>query len=101
MITDQPVNNHDDMCKVTDNILRDAGMTIQDSGGKVTFAVRHAEGSVTRIVSETIKAGTIKIQARLAKDGTPVHPLYLPAALCPIPYHANRKRPGTTDGSDA
>jgi crotonobetainyl-CoA:carnitine CoA-transferase CaiB-like acyl-CoA transferase len=38
MITDQPVNNHDDMRKVTDNILRDAGMTIEDSGGAVTFA---------------------------------------------------------------
>ena len=38
MITDQPVNNHDDMRKVTDNMLRDAGMTIEDSGGKVTFA---------------------------------------------------------------
>lgn len=38
MITHQPVDNHDDMCKVTDNILRDAGLTIEDSGGKVTFA---------------------------------------------------------------
>ncbi len=38
MIINQPVNNHDDMHKVTDNILRDAGMTIKDSGGKVTFA---------------------------------------------------------------
>ncbi len=38
MNTDQPVNNHDDMRKVTDNVLRDAGMTIEDSGGKVTFA---------------------------------------------------------------
>ena len=38
MITDQPVNNHDDMRKVTDNILRDAGMAIEDSGGEVTFA---------------------------------------------------------------
>ena len=38
MITNQPVNDHDDMRKVTDNILRDAGMTISDSGGKVTFA---------------------------------------------------------------
>ncbi len=38
MNTNQPVNNHDDMHKVTDNILRDAGMTIEDSGGKVTFA---------------------------------------------------------------
>ena len=38
MITDQPVETHDDMRKVTDNILRDAGMTISDSGGEVTFA---------------------------------------------------------------
>jgi len=38
MIMNQPVNNDDDLRKVTDNILRDAGMTIQDSGGKVTFA---------------------------------------------------------------
>ncbi len=38
MNTNQPVNNHDDMRKVTDNVLRDAGMTIEDSGGKVTFA---------------------------------------------------------------
>jgi len=38
MNADQPVNNHDDMRKVTDNILRDAGMAIEDSGGKVTFA---------------------------------------------------------------
>jgi len=38
MITNQPVDNHDDMRKVTDNILRDAGLTIADSGGKVTFA---------------------------------------------------------------
>ena len=35
MITEQPVENHDDMHKVTDNILRDAGMTIEDSGGAV------------------------------------------------------------------
>jgi len=38
MITNQPVENHDDLRKVTDNILRDAGLTIGDSGGKVTFA---------------------------------------------------------------
>ena len=38
MITDQIVNDHDDMRKVTDNILRDAGMTISDGGGNVTFA---------------------------------------------------------------
>ena len=38
MITNQPVETHDDMRKVADNILRDAGLTIGDSGGKVTFA---------------------------------------------------------------
>jgi hypothetical protein len=38
MITDQPVETQDDMHKVTDNILRDAGLSIEDSGGKVTFA---------------------------------------------------------------
>jgi hypothetical protein len=38
MITEQPVNNHDDMRKVTESILRDAGMTIAESGGEVTFA---------------------------------------------------------------
>jgi len=38
MITEQTVNNHEDLRKVTDNILRDAGLTIEDSGGKVTFA---------------------------------------------------------------
>ena len=38
MITNQPVETHDDMRRVADNILRDAGLTIGDSGGKVTFA---------------------------------------------------------------
>ncbi|MBW2200919.1 MAG: hypothetical protein JRF71_08795, partial [Deltaproteobacteria bacterium] len=38
MITEQKVNNHDDMHKVTDNMLREIGLTIEDSGGKVTFA---------------------------------------------------------------
>jgi crotonobetainyl-CoA:carnitine CoA-transferase CaiB-like acyl-CoA transferase len=33
-----PVNNHDDMRKVTDGILREVGLSIEDSGGKVTFA---------------------------------------------------------------
>lgn len=38
MITNQPVNNHDDMHKVTDDMLREIGLTIDDCGGKVTFA---------------------------------------------------------------
>jgi hypothetical protein len=38
MNTNQPVNNHDDIRKVTDNVLRDAGLTIEDSGGKVTLS---------------------------------------------------------------
>ena len=52
MITDQPVNNHDDMHKVTDNMLREVGLTIKDSGGKVTFAGkepvrRHCQTNLT------------------------------------------------------
>jgi hypothetical protein len=38
MITEQPVNNHADMHKVTDDMLREVGLSIKDSGGKVTFA---------------------------------------------------------------
>jgi crotonobetainyl-CoA:carnitine CoA-transferase CaiB-like acyl-CoA transferase len=38
MNLDQPVNNHDDLHKVTDNMLREVGLTIDDGGGKVTFA---------------------------------------------------------------
>lgn len=38
MITDQPVNNHDDMHKVTDNMLREVGLSIDDCGGSVSFA---------------------------------------------------------------
>ena len=38
MIKNQPVENHEDLKKVTDNILRDAGLDIGMSGGKVTFA---------------------------------------------------------------
>jgi hypothetical protein len=38
MITDQPVNNHDDLKKVIDNLLREVGLTIESGGGKVTFA---------------------------------------------------------------
>ena len=34
----QPVETHEDLKKVTDNILREVGMEIGDSGGEVTFA---------------------------------------------------------------
>ena len=51
MITNQPVNNNDDLYKVTDNVLRDAGMSIQDSGGKVTFAGKEP------VRKTTMKAG--------------------------------------------
>ena len=47
MITDQTVNTNDDQHKVTDNILRDAGMTIEDSGGKVTFAGKEPVHSIS------------------------------------------------------
>ena len=38
MIADQPVNNQDDMRNVTDSMLREIGLTVDDGGGKVTFA---------------------------------------------------------------
>jgi len=38
MITHQPVNNHDDLLKVIDGLLAEAGLDRKDTGGKVTFA---------------------------------------------------------------
>ena len=38
MITNQPVNNHNEMHAVTDKMLREVGLTIDDCGGKVSFA---------------------------------------------------------------
>ena len=38
MITHQPVNNHDDLLKVVDGLLAEAGLDRKDTGGKVTFA---------------------------------------------------------------
>jgi crotonobetainyl-CoA:carnitine CoA-transferase CaiB-like acyl-CoA transferase len=38
MITDQPVNNHEDLLKVLDGMLAEAGLNRSDTGGKVTFA---------------------------------------------------------------
>ena len=38
MIVDQTVNNHDDLFKVVDNLLTEAGLDRKDLGGKLTFA---------------------------------------------------------------
>ena len=38
MITDQPINNHDDMQKVVDGILKEIGLSRGDLDGKLTFA---------------------------------------------------------------
>jgi crotonobetainyl-CoA:carnitine CoA-transferase CaiB-like acyl-CoA transferase len=38
MITNQPVNNHDDLMKVLDGMLAEVGLDRKDTGGKVTFA---------------------------------------------------------------
>ena len=38
MFQNKNVETHEDLKKVTDNILREVGMEIDDSGGKVTFA---------------------------------------------------------------
>jgi crotonobetainyl-CoA:carnitine CoA-transferase CaiB-like acyl-CoA transferase len=38
MIINQPVNNHDDLLNVVDNMLSEAGVNREDLGGKLTFA---------------------------------------------------------------
>jgi len=38
MNTHQPVNNHDDLLKVVDGLLEEAGLDRKDLGGKMTFA---------------------------------------------------------------
>ena len=38
MNTYQPVNNHDDLLKVVDGLLEEAGLNRKDMGGKMTFA---------------------------------------------------------------
>ena len=38
MSTRQPVNNHDDLLKVVDGILAEAGVNLKDFGGNLTFA---------------------------------------------------------------
>jgi len=38
MITHQPVNNHDDLLKVLDGLLEEAGLNRKDLGGTLTFA---------------------------------------------------------------
>ena len=38
MNTYQPVNNHDDLLKVVDGLLAEAGLNRKDMGGKMTFA---------------------------------------------------------------
>ena len=65
MITHQPVNSHDDMRKVTDNILRDAGMTITDSGGEVTFAGKEP---VRKTVMKAGAAPAIVLAANAVAD---------------------------------
>jgi hypothetical protein len=52
MITNQPVNNHEDLYKVTDGILREVGLRIKDGGGKLTFAGKEP------VRKTTMKAGS-------------------------------------------
>ncbi|MDA9982408.1 carnitine dehydratase, partial [Gammaproteobacteria bacterium] len=80
MITDQPVNNHDDMRKVTDNILRDAGMTISDSGGEVTFAGKEPvrktvikAGATTACVLAANAVADAAIWKERAGEGQDIH----------------------------
>ncbi len=63
MITDQPVNNDDDLRKVTDNILRDVGMTIEDSGG---MTIEDSGGKVTFAGKEPVRKTVMKVGAATA-----------------------------------
>jgi hypothetical protein len=65
--------------------------------GQPPKAIRHRSAEIVDLLTHHPDLCYL----RLAKDGTPVHPLYLPAALCPLPYHANRKRPDITEAPDA
>ena len=38
MIINQTVDNHDDLLKVVDNLLSEAGVYREELGGKLTFA---------------------------------------------------------------
>ncbi len=71
MITDQPVNDHDDMGNVTDDILRDAGMSIGDSGGEVTFAGKEP---VRKTVIKAGAATACVLAANAVADADPALP---------------------------
>ena len=38
MITNQPVNNHEDLIEVVDGLLEEVGLDRNELGGKMTFA---------------------------------------------------------------
>jgi len=61
----QPVEDHDDIHEVTDNILRDAGLEIGDSGGKVTFA---GKDPVRKTVMKVGSAASAVLAANAVAD---------------------------------
>ena len=52
MIINQTVSNHDDLLKVVDNMLSEAGVDREDPGGKLTF-----EGLLRLRARHTVQVG--------------------------------------------
>lgn len=69
----KPVETHDDLNNVTDNILREAGMGIGDSGGKVTFAGKDpVRKTVVKVAGATaaVLAANAVAEAAIWKERT-------------------------------
>lgn len=65
MIIDNPIEKTDDCVKVTDDILKECGMSIKDSGGKVTFA---GEEPVRKTVMKAGASAACVIAANAVAD---------------------------------
>ena len=80
MITDQPVNNHEDLLKVLDGMLAEAGLDRSDTGGEVTFAgmdpIRPTVlkvGSASAIVAAANAVAAANIWKMRSGEGQDIH----------------------------
>ena len=81
MIADQPVNNQDDMRNVTDSMLREIGLTVDDGGGKVTFA---GAEPVRKTVIKADADGSTTIYIQADSPGKDKESNWLPAPKEPF-----------------
>jgi hypothetical protein len=71
--TIKPVETHDDLKNVTDDILREVGMEIGDSGGKVSFAGKDpVRKTVVKVAGATaaVLAANAVTEAAIWKERT-------------------------------